>query len=408
MYLTIILYISLIIIFVYWSYVLYVNIKHPFWSKQPVFHFHNLNWYFRFPLIINKPPISNSTPKFYDKYNNHTFQLNDTNSENFIPLLRDFISENYLRNEYAIYNPSKKEIASVFKYHDSPCHISYHAFVIYPTPIVNSIITTRPVNIQLYNTDTKSFIFNKTKCGYVDFLCTKKSYRKKHITESLIYTHYINISHIYNFFIFKREGHLAPFVPAVKYNAYCFDTTNWIHRNGLENKNDVTINIIDDSMVDLLLKALTNIQSDKNIELCVLPDYSNIVEQVKSKLLIPIIITNNKTPHTPFAGLYFLRNCSVKYKNKHMMEMINVYCPLINNKTDIQINWWLKNIIQSVSVILNKMDITYLLIENICHGNVLLDNICKRYKEEFVSPMAYYYYNFGFKPIQKDKAFIYI
>ena len=59
------LYYVIIVIIILTILIAYFKLKYPFWSKQPVFHFHNL-YYWMFPpgIIQNEMPEKN---KYYDE-----------------------------------------------------------------------------------------------------------------------------------------------------------------------------------------------------------------------------------------------------------------------------------------------------------------------------------------------------
>ena len=40
------------IISIYVIFIMYIKIKYPFWSKQPVFHYHNIKYWINPPGII--------------------------------------------------------------------------------------------------------------------------------------------------------------------------------------------------------------------------------------------------------------------------------------------------------------------------------------------------------------------
>ena len=90
------------------------KIKVPFWSKQPVFHFHNIKYWLIPPGIIqHKKPEKNKfydSKIFFDTYGNTPTKLKS--------LFAYFIKRHYLPNKEEKYNPSKMDVLNFFKYHN--------------------------------------------------------------------------------------------------------------------------------------------------------------------------------------------------------------------------------------------------------------------------------------------------
>ena len=59
-------YIIIILILICYSFIIYFKITHRFWSRQPVFHFHNLLYWLKPPGIISTS-LPSFTSKFYSE-----------------------------------------------------------------------------------------------------------------------------------------------------------------------------------------------------------------------------------------------------------------------------------------------------------------------------------------------------
>mgnify|MGYP000176613599 CR=1 FL=1 len=91
------------------------------------------------------------------------------------------------------------------------------------------IMTTRPVNITVKNSNT--FI-----AYYVDNLCVHPDYRKHGIAQQMIQTHYYNLrknNKKIQVCLFKREGELNAIVPLVAYKTTGYNIKNVSLLNGL-------------------------------------------------------------------------------------------------------------------------------------------------------------------------------
>ena len=102
-------------------------LKHPFWSRQPVFHFHKLWLWFMTDQVITQE--FTVIKKYYDTqhishYNSYDFPKEYTSE------LVDFVKDNYLREKSIDYIPSENGIMKYFVGHNERVSIClYKAFV---------------------------------------------------------------------------------------------------------------------------------------------------------------------------------------------------------------------------------------------------------------------------------------
>ena len=99
---------------------LYYKYKYQFWSRQPVFHFHNL-YYWLFPPGI----IQQNNPQI-DKYYNAKIQFGtfrDLKTEKKA-LFTHFVRSNYLQEREQKYNPTTESIIPYFTAHNDKSYIS--------------------------------------------------------------------------------------------------------------------------------------------------------------------------------------------------------------------------------------------------------------------------------------------
>ena len=205
-YLGIVLAIICIIIGIY-------KVKYPFWSKQPVFHYHNLKyWMFPPGIIQHDKPEKN---KFY----NEKIEFSDYFSLDYSKKLKFiyFIRKNYMPHKHECYNPPKKGILNYFKNHNDKSYISLKM----ENNKILGCMSTRPLNCFIKD--------KKIDLHYVDFLCVDSKHRKKGIAPEVIYSHYLNHrnKHKSVVFLFKREGARTLIVPLTTYYNYMFDITYW-------------------------------------------------------------------------------------------------------------------------------------------------------------------------------------
>ena len=193
--------------------VAYFKLRYPFWSKQPVFHFHNLYYWIIPPGIIqqNKPEKN----KYYDE-TIFFFEFFKVPTQKKA-LVEFFIKNNYMPHKHELYKPPKNGVIDYFKSHNDK---SYFSFIEKQKKII-ATMTTRPLYCKINN--------NVFPLYYVDFLCVHRKHRKQGIAPKIIYTHYAKHrdKHKNCIFLFKREGAKNAIVPLTNYYNYYFDIEKW-------------------------------------------------------------------------------------------------------------------------------------------------------------------------------------
>ena len=133
------------------------KLKFPFWSRQPVFHFHNLKYWIIPPGIIQhgKP----EKDKYYDPDIYFDTYFNTPTKKK--ALFAHFIQGHFLPHKQEKYNPPKNGVLNYFKAHNNKSYLS----MIYDKNNFKLIgtMSTRP--LDCYIDDKKLPLY------YVDFLC---------------------------------------------------------------------------------------------------------------------------------------------------------------------------------------------------------------------------------------------
>lgn len=214
--------VSIIVILIVFK--LFLKIKFPFWSMQPVFHIYDINhWIFTNKIINDELPKSN---KYVKPLDIETYNVKNI-PQDLAVKSASFIKEHYLRNKYAIYNPSYDEIFNYLAT-STPSFISVYSKpkIIYDNSnnIIDrdilGVITCRP----LFITFKKSKI--TLNVNYVDNLCVHKANRKQGIAPKLIQTHEYHIRRLNKntkVCLFKREGDMTAIVPLTTYDTLTYN-----------------------------------------------------------------------------------------------------------------------------------------------------------------------------------------
>jgi len=366
-----------------------LKIKFKFWSIQPVFHFYNLSYWLFPPGIINQ---DNPTPNKYTNLKEIDFVSYDSLSEAQRKEFAHFIQTHYLNTTEVKYKPTLNNIVPYFHntknsyfsmFHKKICDSDSNSNIITKNKLI-AVMTSRLLNVSINNNDFSTY--------YVDYLCVHKEHRNKGIAQQIIQTHdyYQRTKTNLPTSFFKREGQLNAIVPIVVYRTYGFNIEYWKHKHQLHSS--IKLILFNKTNINLLTNF---IKTHKNLfKLHVCPDINIIIDLINSKnLLIYGLIQNGN-----ILSIYFLRDSSTFYNQRKAIECF----ASINNSTDYRV------FIIGFSTILQtiKTEYNYLLIENISHNYTIIENIIKKHTPYFVSPTAYYFYNFAMTPVKENKALI--
>ena len=282
-----IIYLILFIILLLLVTYLYYKYKYQFWSRQPVFHYHNA-WYWLFP-----PGIIQKEKPQLDKYYDIKIKFKEINnlSTEKKTLLTSFIKANYLSNKNEKYEPTSNAIIDYFKFHNDKSYVSLN----YHNKGLKGIMTTRPLDCIIDDKELKLY--------YVDYLCVHKQHRKKGVAPKTIYTHYVNHRnrHDNTIFLFKREGEVTLIVPLTVYKTYIYDISRWDKKVEFDQPQIKPI-ILSQQTIHLFLEFINKIKL--SFDCYISPNLSNIIELCKQQHLFIIGIMINKQ----IVSLYVFRD----------------------------------------------------------------------------------------------------
>jgi len=383
MIINILLIIILIAIVIY----LFYKATNQFWSRQPVFHFHNLKyWIFPPGIIQYKQPQKD---KFYNtKIQFDSFDKLKTEKK---ALFVSFIKSHFMPNKHELYNPTEKSIIPYFECNNNESFISLYIQKTHQNNnILVSTMTSRP--LECFINGVKLNIY------YVDFLCVHKNKRKKGIASETIYSHYVNQRSKYKNLIclFKREGDSTFIVPATVYKTYGFDMKYWGKNIKFDQPNINTV-IINDSNINIVIDILNKINNGFS---CVIkPFITNIKHLLKNKNIFISCVTIDNKP----ICLYVFRNTYTTYNGKKSLELTSSY--LDKDFINMENIFVLGGLI-SIDKLVQQYNYEVLFIENISNNDIILKNILERYTYMFEINHSYYLYNFGIRPFMCNNVFI--
>ena len=363
------------ILSIYVIFIIYIKIKYPFWSKQPVFHFHNIKYWFNPPGIIDHtlPKIN----KFYDNFIifKKFSELSDLEIQDAIQLLQ----QNYLRSKTCNYIPTKSNVLSYFKNieTDAIMGLKYKTNYIQTTSHKKciGIITGKPLQCYL---DSKKITVN-----YVDYLCVHKKNRKQKVAPNLIYSYYVTQRNETSnpIFLFKRESAETMIVPLTTYLSYAFNIS---YLKTPKYDNVVKLNNID---------FLYNTNIHLNFKCFVTTKYENLTYLIENNIIIvyALIYKNKKIAY------YFFRDSCTNIDGEKIIDCFASISITTNQK-------FIYGFINSLIKIRKNYKCETILVENVANNNVLLEHLAKHYRPKFKTNSSYYFYNFAYLPIPSNQV----
>ncbi len=410
-----ILYVLLIFILTIIVFLGYVKIKYQFWALQPVYHYYDiLYWFYDKGIIREELP---QKTKYTNLKEIKTYDLDHlTNKKLLLKEAITLIQYNYLYNKKSsVYFPKEKNVIPYFEGHSNKC---FWTFIQKPETFMNTsngklienkllvgLITSRPLHIKInpkYNKQPINF-----DLYYVDYLCVKKEYRKKGIAPQLIQTHEYNQS--YNnkrisVSLFKREDvNFNGIVSLTKYNSYAFNMFKWIKIPYLSE----SYKIIDADKQNIyyLYNFLNEMYSIWDI--VIWPEISNLVGLIESKnIIIKMILLD-----TEIQAIYFFKKTCTKLTNINKFNELNKSNEILDLYASINRFLSKENFINAFKVGLQEIrqknvNYGYLMVEDISHNNIIINNLLTKTHPLVISPTAYFFYNFAYHTIQSNKCLI--
>lgn len=387
----IIYYLLILTVISYLIFKIYIRIKYPFWSIQPVVHKYslfskiNMNSY----IIDNEPPKMN---KYCNLLSIKTTTYDDTSLVDK-QLMINFLNTNYLRSKNVNYIPSLESFNSQFSNHSMPSYLSVYK---QPKLIINyenkkyinsdeiiGLITSRPVYVTIYN--------SKINVNYIDYMCIHELYRKKGIAEQLIQTHNFNQcanNKKINISLFKHEDMNTCIKPIVEYYTYAYKKIKVFKLTP-----HFKVALITPQSFDILYHFIK--QNKTKFDFTVMSHTSNIIELIKNKVLFIYILKNDDT----ICGCYFFRNAFTNYHDKPSFELFSS----ISNCSNTLFYYGFTN---AYYLIASTLKTKTILIENISNNVIIVNSILDPIY--FKSDTALFFYNYSSKGVSNEKAFVLI
>ena len=377
---------------------IYVKVKHRFWSNQPVFHVYSLrNWLFPKGIIDPNLPKPNKFCDFFSvkTIKMHSTENNPSDKKSYIYLFSPdlqkhfvkFVRNNYLQTKIVKYSPHSSNIFPYFRHHNHPCYLTYNIEQLNDLSTISGYITSRPLEVWLNGINIMVY--------YVDYLCVDKDKRKKGLAPKLIQTHIYHQRRqntAVDIILFKRETRLNLLVPLTIYISYGFNLKYWKVPRNLQ-AGYKFLRITPDNIY-FCREIMQNIA--KSFFSCVIyPNSGNFLHLLETNNVIMYALLLQKE----IVAVYFFRNSCTTVNNDKIVDCIGSIC---NEKN--------KNIFilgfHHCLFYLRKSGFGFVNIENISNNDFIIENILTKYTPSSVSNTAYYFYNFASSPKRSKDVLI--
>ncbi len=389
-------YIIAFLIAIYLLFLAYVKIKYTFWSRQPVFHFYNLMyWFFPPGIIIHDLPEKNK----FTNFSNITIKNYENCDENELTIFQTIIKNNFFRFKSIKYDLQLENIKPYFEGHNHPCYFGFYN--IEETSIANyeknikenkciGVITSRPFELIIDH--------RKINVYYVDHLCVDYKYRKQNIAPELIQTYEYSQRHSNKSIcinVFKRDGKLTGIVPLTSYLTYVFDILKWKKPKSVHASYQLIK--INKQNIPLISEYIYK-ESHQYFKCVFTPELGNLLNLIESNNIIIYAYLHNNV----LLGIYFFRNTNIMFEKFNMFELF-ASIQLCESRL-----FFIRGFHKALFQCFKETNFKYICIENVSHSNNIIHEIMKEHEPVLVEPSAFYFYNFAHLPIEsKDVLPIY-
>lgn len=373
-----------------------IKLKFRFWAEQPVFHIYDLSYYFFLNGVIQKDFPDKTRYTNFKNVETLTFGKNVSplNTTRFVQLL----NRSYLRNGDNKFSPKQENVEPYFEGHNSPCFLSFYneqemQKIFKTDEIINvnrpiGLMTSRPMHVTLKKVTTKFDAY------YADYLCVDNVYRKKGVAPQIIATHHYNqrlLNKDIQVSLFKREGTLTGIVPLCIFNMYIFSMKNWSKPSHLL----PPYSIVECGALHHLYDFLRD--KKEKFEVTVIPEITNFMALIKTKNIFIYLLLQDKVG---VVGCYFFKkSCTTIEKGE---EALICFASINDSTQDI----FAHGFKQSLSEICLKKESAFyhVVVEDIGDNDVIIANLKKKTWPKTVIPAAYFFYNYAYATINKNKT----
>tara|TARA_B110000008_G_scaffold32093_1_gene28601 strand:+ start:2353 stop:3510 length:1158 start_codon:yes stop_codon:yes gene_type:complete len=380
-------YITLGIVLFYVFFIIYFKLRYPFWSKQPIFYYHDIK-----NLIYPKGIIELSLPNISNKLSK---TINYKNVTDITPdekeTLIKHLTEHYMPESYEKYTPTNNDVMDHLLCRKMPSNIS-----LYYDGLYGLLIGSMTSAYKQFHTK-----HNTLNVGYVDNLCVNKKHRGKNIAGQIIYNHYVRERYQEKtaVYMFKHEGISRPFVPLTIYDTYFYKldlfepivVTQTYLTSILIGK--TTTHLLYDLQRQLTKSIHTN---DRPFTCVIMDDFEHLTYLIEKKHIYVYALIEEKEP----VAFYFFKNIYTTYDGDKSIECF----ACIKYKTSLENDKFLLGFYLAIDYLKTIDKYKILLLENISDTHHLIKQI--KHRPFHRSKYYYYMYNYAMRPVSAKNIVI--
>lgn len=391
-------------------YFAYIKIRYPFWNIQPVYH--TYNWWRRSPTIVYRHrPVQT---KFMDLINIYTETYLDKSEDNREKML-NLIQSCYNSSNNSVYYIKSVDINAYFAGQYNPSIISIYNEPQYTkqtdtvqTPILvpYGVITSRALKFYIRESLNEN-IYIDYNIYFIDFIGVHREKTEQiKIRRKLLQTHEYNQrtkNPTIAISLIKKDKELFDgIVPLVKYDTFVYKLIDFklpkislkysilqLTEQNINDYNDFFYNNQEMSSKTRLFDTM------------IFPDVGNILLQLKTRNLYIFCIKNKEN----VLGFYFFKNEKI-YDEELDCNTLRCISSIMNcNNTEVFFLGFLYSLRKIIKL---EADYKILIIEDLCHNNIIHNLWKMRYSPSYTYQSAYYLYNYIYpgSPLPNDRCFI--
>ncbi len=398
-------YLFLFLFFLFFIPLVFIKIKYPFWSHQPIFHSYDIFRYW-----TNAPYVIQNGNPMKTKYLDTNVKTEDflDLSDSEIDKTVQFIQDHYIESDKVLTMITKEDIIKDFIGYSNPSYISFYYDKKYeydknnndalPSIKINNVLvgtmTSRAIKIYLPQHNFEEYAY------YWDHICNHRDFQNKFLGRNLIQTHEryqrMNNKEV-PISLFKREINLCDgVVPLCVYNVHTYPLEN-IKKPPIKH---YTVERVIHKNVAILFDFLYNITHNAlQMPFCIstFPE-TNVLDGLieNGKIIVYALKYKSK-----ILGMYFFKDPKICYdtsEDRNILECIGSI--LIHNDDSL----FFGGLLHAIYDIQQNAAIKYKLIafSDIMHNGQIINRWKWKYNPICVTQSAYYVYNAVFPNMPYD------
>jgi hypothetical protein len=376
----------------------YIKLRFPFWSSQPVFHTYD-GWRY----LCRQPYVVQSAPPPQHKHYDARVQTHEffDLSRKDLKRLCEFMQCHWIPTDQFFFTVTRSTLATEFTGHTETPYVSiYWEPVAYTTPTtpastgaegasekqIAGCIFSRPLRLRFSGTTV-----DPISLYYLDYFCMNREKPDPMIGRSLFQTHEyhqrtrnpaVAVS------LFKKETDLCQgVVPLISYTTYLYA----IPKRRVEKlPAGMSCVAIHDESMDVLVDFLQTVSQSTLFSCIAMTDISHLVGLVKAKEWFVFVLRSRED----ILAMYFFKNAHIRYEStdQRTLQLVASVC----NTTHP--NVFYVGFLQAMKSLVREYAGTFglLKIEDVGHNGRL---VAQWKKETSTMPIvesesAYYLYNY--------------